>query len=79
MLKYTCCEEFELNWVDEDGLVHEEMQPETIHVDSLWELVESKSRDIGLEIRLNSLDDSCRFSWIEISKEVLEECFYPHI
>ncbi len=72
---YKCIKEFELPFTDEDGCPIEKY--DYVTVDTLWSKPEHSYSMTGAEIRLELVQEKCEcaFTWIEIPKETLAECF----
>lgn len=73
MKRYRCKKTFCLDGYDEDGFLIENSVM-IIEVGKVYELDESGTMMIGGKdhVHLDAVDDN---SWIEITKETLEECF----
>lgn len=73
MKRYRCKKTFCLDGYDEDGFLIENSVM-IIEVSKVYELDESGTMMIGGKdhVHLDAVDDN---SWIEITKETLEECF----
>lgn len=74
MKKYECIKELHVDCYDDD--VHYEEKESYIEVGSIWviEDEEDKFRMLGGEIRLIKPGEN-EYSWLEISKDILEEHF----
>ncbi|CEQ04103.1 Uncharacterised protein [[Clostridium] sordellii] len=66
---YKCIEGFTVDICDGDGFTIEE-SGFVVEEGSIWEVNEEAINLLGADIHLENDD-----SWIEISKEILEECF----
>ena len=73
MKKYECIKEFKVDYYDND---HYEEKGSNIELGSIWIIEDEKDtlRMIGGEIRLIR-DVENEYSWLEISKDTLEEHF----
>lgn len=73
MKRYRCKKTFCLDGYDEDGFLIENSVM-IIEVGKVYELDESGTMMIGGKdhVHLDAVDDN---SWMEITKETLEECF----
>lgn len=73
MKRYRCKKTFSLDRYDEDGFLIENSVM-IIEVGKVYELDESGTMMIGGKdhVHLDAVDDN---SWMEITKETLEECF----
>ena len=73
MKKYECIKEFKVDYYDDD---HYEEKGSNIELGSIWIIEDEKDtfRMIGGEIRLIR-DVENEYSWLEISKDTLEEHF----
>ena len=71
MKRYKCIKSFCVDNYDEDGFLIENSST-IIEDGKIYEMDESGHTMIGGEVHLDALDDG---SWLEISKEHLEECF----
>lgn len=74
MKKYECIKEFKVDYYDDDD--HYEEKGSNIELGSIWIIEDEKDtfRMIGGEIRLIR-DVENEYSWLEISKDTLEEHF----
>ncbi|MDU7904720.1 MAG: hypothetical protein E7J25_01010 [Paeniclostridium sordellii] len=66
---YKCIEGFMVDICDGDGFTVEE-SGFVVEEGSIWEVNEEAINVLGADVHLENND-----SWIEISKETLEECF----
>mgnify|MGYP000202455245 CR=1 FL=1 len=71
MKRYKCIKSFCVDNYDEDGFLIENSST-IIEDGKIYEMDESGHTMIGGEVHLDAIDDG---SWLEISKEHLEECF----
>ena len=71
-MKYKCINEFYVEIYDEEWMPTGEYG--TIHTGTVWELDEY-TNNIGGEVHLDNDDGE----WIEISREILEECFEEEV
>lgn len=71
MKRYKCKKSFCVDNYDADGFLIENSSI-VIEIGKVYELDESGSTIIGGEVHLDSIDNN---SWLEVSKEHLEEFF----
>lgn len=66
---YKCIESFVIDIVDGDGFTIEE-SGDLVEEGSIWEINEEAINILDADIHLENEN-----SWIEISREILEQCF----
>lgn len=71
MKRYKCIKSFCVDKYDDDGFMIENSVV-VIDEGKIYELDDSDHTIIGGEVHLDSIDDG---SWLEITKEILEEYF----
>ena len=72
--KYKCKQDFELAEYDDDGFYKETNMK--VDKDSVWELNENDvDRIIGGEIRMILCDQEMTYTWLEVTKDTLDDYF----
>src|SRR5471030_1116773 len=74
-MKYKCIKDFSLDEYDDNGAFADKQI--LCEKDSIWETDEIANRFIGDKdtVRLIEISNKDSFRWMEVSKEMLDECF----